>query len=116
VPGCDVEGGVILGAGEEGVGVFGYDGPVRGESGGDVGCDGTGERGGRNLEIARVGERAGADWAQLGELEMSLIEFADVPAGWSVWECDAISDTTGDDCYLVGSAKLIVSMYSQILT
>lgn len=84
VPGDDVEGGVALARGEEGVVELAVE-PVFAALFLVV------EGGHGRLEVSGVGEAVGADGAQFGELVVALVELADIASYGAVGEGDAVS-------------------------
>lgn len=103
VPGYDIEGCVVLCCPPQLLIEAGDDVPVLAW----VGWNGLSalytafiERG-WDLEVPLVGEAGGTNWAKLGELEVALVEGADVAAGVAVWEGDAVSDASWEDSNLV---------------
>lgn len=84
VPGDDVEGGVVLAGGEEGVIEFAEEAVFGSLLFVVKGGDGS-------LEVPSVGETVGANRAEFGELEVALVEFEDVASYWAGGEGDTVS-------------------------
>ena len=57
------------------------------------------------MEVPHVGEAVGANWSELGEAEVALVELKYVAADVAVGEGDAVADAAGDDADFVGTDK-----------
>lgn len=94
VPGDNVKGRVILRGGEEVAAEFGEHVP----GGADVFvkvCDG-------DLKVAFVRKTVAADGAEVGQVEVALVEFQCVAAHGAVGKGNAVTDAARDDGNLVG--------------